>query len=466
MKIATVLANFTPAEADLLRRAMGKKKADEMAMQKKNFLEGALANKIPRKKAEKLFDLMAKFAEYGFNKSHSAAYALVALQTAFLKAHYPVEFMAALMSSEMANAEKILRYLNECREKKIEVLPPDVNESRQDFTVVGGKIRFGLAAVKNVGLAAIQSIQTAREEKGAFASLADFCRQVDLRKVNKRVIESLIKCGAFDSTGYSRAQLLAGLEDAMEWSQNCEREQRNPQMPMFGALPANGGPRGEPSLPAVPEWPEPQRLTFEKETMGFYLTGHPLTRYAATLRRLTTMDTERLQEVHDGQEVIIGGVVSNLKEINTKKGDRMAFVTLEDLNGVAEVVVFSELYKNSSLLLKGEDPVVIKGKADAGEENVKIIASEILPFEQAVGKLTTRIHLQLKVNGLGRDDFLAIKEVFEDCRGNCPVYLHLILPEQQEAIIALGDEWKLNSSDQLIQRIKDLLGYEAVSFQA
>jgi DNA polymerase III subunit alpha len=466
MKISTVLASFSPAEADLLRRAMGKKKADEMAMQKKNFLEGAQTNKIPNKKAEKLFDLMAKFAEYGFNKSHSAAYALVALQTAFLKAHYSVEFMAALMSSEMANAEKIVRYLSECREKKIDVLPPDVNESRQDFTVVGGKIRFGLAAVKNVGLAAIQSIQAAREEKGLFSSLADFCRKVDLRKVNKRVIESLIKCGAFDSTGYSRAQLLAGLEGAMDWAQSRERERQNPQMPMFGTLPANGGQNGEPFLPSVPDWPEPQRLTFEKETMGFYLTGHPLTRYAATLRRLTTMDTERVQEVHDAQEVIIGGVVNNLKEINTKKGDRMAFVTLEDLNGVVEVIVFSELYKNSSLLLKGEDPVVIKGKTDAGEENVKIIASEILPFEQAVGKLTTRIHLQLKANGMGRDDFLAMKEVFEDCRGNCPVVLHLILPQQQEAVIALGDEWNLSSGDQLIQRMKDLLGYEAVSFQA
>ena len=466
MKIATVLASFTPSAADLLRRAMGKKKADEMAMQKKNFLEGAQQNKIARKKAEKLFDLIAKFAEYGFNKSHSAAYALVALQTAFLKAHYPVEFMAALMSSEMANADKILRYLNECREKKIEVLPPDVNESRQDFTVGDGKIRFGLAAVKNVGLAAIQSILTSREEKGRFHSLADFCSKVDLRKVNKRVIESLIKCGAFDSTGSSRAQLLAGLEEAMEWSQNREREQRNPQMLMFGSGAGNGGLQSDPSLPDVPEWPEGQRLTFEKETMGFYLTGHPLTRYAPTLRRLATVDTQQLAQAHDGQEILIGGVINNLKEINTKKGDRMAFVTLEDLSGVVEVIVFSDLYKNASLLLKGEEPVVIKGRVDAGEESVKLIASEVLPFAQAVGKLTTSIHLQVRSEGLLRKDLEAIKGVFEDCRGNCPVYLHLVLPEKREAVIALGDEWKLDSSDQLIQRMKDLLGYEAVSFQA
>ena len=466
MKIATALASFTPAEADLLRRAMGKKKADEMEMQKKSFLGGAQTNKIPAKKAEKLFDLMAKFAEYGFNKSHSAAYALLALQTAFLKAHFPVEFMAALMSSEMSNADKIQRYLNECRERKIEVLPPDVNESRQDFTVGAGKIRFGLAAVKNVGLAAIQSILAAREEKGQFSSLPDLCLKVDLRKVNKRVIESLIKCGAFDSTGYSRASLLAGLEEAMEWAQNHEREQNNPQMRMFGALPGNGGPKGEPPLPPVPDWPESQRLTFEKETMGFYLTGHPLNRYEATLRRLTAMDTQQVQEIRDAQEVIIGGVVSNLKEINTKKGDRMAFVTLEDLNGVVEVIVFSDLYKTASLLLKGEDPVVIKGRTDAGEESVKIIASEVLPFEQAVGKLATSIHLQVRSSRLGREDFLAMKEIFEDSRGNCPVYLHLVLPEKQEAVIALGEEWKLNSGEQLIRRMKDLLGYEAVSFQA
>ena len=466
MKIATVLANFTPAEADLLRRAMGKKKADEMAMQKKNFLEGAQARKIPPKKAEKLFDLMAKFAEYGFNKSHSAAYAQVALQTAFLKAHYPVEFMAALMSSEMANADKILRYLNECREKKIEILPPEVNESRQDFTVGERKIRFGLAAVKNVGLAAIQSILAAREEKGAFSSLADFCLKVDLRKVNKRVIESLIKCGAFDATGYPRARLLAGLEAAMEWAQNRERELNNPQMGMFGSLPGNGGPKGEPSLPDVPDWPEAQRLTFEKETMGFYLTGHPLNRYEATLRRLTTMDTQRVQEIHDAQEVILGGVVSNLKEINTKKGDRMAFVTLEDLNGVVEIIVFADLYKNASLLLKGEEPIVVKGRTDAGEESVKIIAGEILPFEQALGKLTTSIHLQVLSSRLGRDDLLAMREIFQDSPGTCPVYLHVLLPEKQEAVIALGEEWKLNSGEQLIRRMKDLLGYEAVSFQA
>ena len=464
MKIASKLASFSLANADILRRAMGKKKADEMAMQKKNFLEGAQKNKIPAKKAERLFDLMAKFAEYGFNKSHSAAYALIAFQTAYLKAHYPVEFMAALLSSEMGDADKILRHLSECREKKIEVLPPDVNESQQDFAVVGGKIRFGLAAVKNVGLAAVQSILAAREEKGDFTSLPDFCLKVDLRKVNKRVIESLIKCGAFDSISLQRAQLLAGLEEATDWAQGLERERSNSQMIMFGSL-GSAGRHTEPLLPGVPEWPDGQRLAFEKETLGFYLTGHPLTPYAATLRRLATVDSQSIRGVPDGQEITIGGVVNALKEINTKKGDRIAFVTLEDLQGVVEVIIFAELFKNSSLLLKGEEPVFIKGRVDAGEENTKVIAGEVFSFEEAVKKLTSSVHLRVRSEGLGREDLVAIKEIFQDYRGNCPAYLHLILPEKREAVIDLGDEWKLNSSEQLVQRMRDLLGYEAVSFQ-
>lgn len=466
MKIATKLASFSLAQADILRRAMGKKNAEEMAMQKKHFIEGAQKNRIPVKKSERLFDLMAKFAEYGFNKSHSAAYAIIAFQTAYLKVHYPVEFMAALLSSEMGNSDKILLYLGECREKKIDVLPPDVNESSQDFTVGSGKIRFGLAAVKNVGLAAIQSILAAREEKGNFTSLADFCLKVDLRKVNKRVIESLIKCGAFDTLGFSRAQLLAGLEEAMEWAQGLERERSNHQIGMMFGSPNSPARKMEPRLPEIPEWPENQRLASEKETLGFYLTGHPLSSYGHLLQRFTTMDTVRVQECADGQEVILCGLVNSMKEINTKKGDRMAFVTLEDLGGMVEVIVFSELYKNSSLLLKGEDPVVIKGKADAGEEKVKVIAGEILSLEQATGRLTTSVHLRLLSDGLRREDLEAMKDIFQTCRGNCPAYLHLILPGEKEAVIDLGEEWKLNSSNQLVLRLRDLLGYEAVSFQA
>ncbi len=465
MKIATLLANFSLADADILRRAMGKKLPEEMALQKKKFLEGAQRQKIPLKKAEKLFELIAKFAEYGFNKSHSAAYALVAYQTAYLKAHYPVEFMAALLSSEMGSAEKILRYLNECREKGIEVLPPDVNESQQDFTVIAGKIRFGLAAIKNVGQAAIQSILTAREEKGAYTSLEDFCGKVDLRRVNRRVIENLIKCGAFDSLGFSRAQLLAGLEDAISLAQEIAKEQNKTQANLFGDVTIKGQ-KKRGSLNYVPEWPASQRLAFEKETLGFYLTGHPLTPYMETLERLASTSIQNIRELPAGEEIVIGGMVSSLKEINTKKGERMAFITVEDLSGLIEVIVFTDVYKNSAPFLKSDEPVFVRGKVDVGEESTKIIATEILPFDKATSRLTRSIHLQLKAEGLRREDFLAMKEIFADCRGNCQSYMHLHLSSGQEVVIDLGEEWRLDSSESLVRRMQDLLGYEAVIFRS
>lgn len=465
MKIATLLANFSLADADILRRAMGKKLPEEMALQKKKFLAGVQRQKIPLKKAEKLFELMAKFAEYGFNKSHSAAYALVAYQTAYLKAHYPVEFMAALMSSEMSNADKMLRYINESREKGIEVLPPDVNESQPDFTVASGKIRFGLAAIKNVGQTAIQSILTAREEKGSFTSLDDFCAKVDLRRVNRRVIENLIKCGAFDTLGQSRAQLLAVLEEAIELAQELAKEQRQTQANLFDEKIIKRQRKGG-ALNYLPEWPASQRLAFEKETLGFYLTGHPLTPYAETLQRLATASIQNIREFVGEQEIVIGGMVNSLKEINSKKGGLMAFVTLEDLSGLIEVIVFTDLYKKFASLLKGDEPIFVRGKVEVGEENVKIIATEILPFEKAASKLTRTIHLQLKAEGLRREDFWAMKDIFADCRGNCRAYMHLHLSSGPEVVIDLGEEWRLDSSEKLVKRMADLLGYEAVIFHS
>jgi DNA polymerase-3 subunit alpha len=295
--------------------------------------------------------------------------------------------------------------------------------------------------------------------------LTDFSHKVDLRKVNKRVIESLIKCGAFDSLHPSRAAALAGLETVLEWAQGLERQSSNPQMGIFGAPPGRGS-NGEPRLPDVPDWPETQRLAFEKETMGFYLSGHPLTRHRDLLQRLATTDTQRIWDLADGREAVIGGVVNSLKETTTKKGDRMAFLTLEDLNGVVEVIVFSDLYKKSALALKGDDPLFIKGRIDAGEESVKIIASEVLSLDQAMSQLTTTVHLHLRSDRLEKEDLAAIREIFQDCRGSCSAYLHLLLPGNGEAVISLGDEWKVNSTDRLVSRLRDLLGYEAVQFQA
>ncbi len=441
MKIATKLASFSLAQADILRRAMGKKNAEEMAMQKKNFIEGAQKNKIPAKKAEKLFDLMAKFAEYGFNKSHSAAYALIAFQTAYLKAHYPVEFMAALLSSETGNSDKILRYLGGVPGE--EDRGPSAGREREPpgFHRGGGEdpVRAGRGEECGPGRHPVHPRRPGGERElylpGGFLPQSGPAEGQQTGHREPDQMRGLRQPGPSPGPAPGRAGGSHGVGPGGGTGAGQPRSSCS-----AGATPEGG--RGSRVSPSVPEWPENQRLAFEKETLGFYLTGHPLSTHAEVLQRFTTMDTLRVQEAADGQEVIIGGVVNALKEINTKKGDRMAFVTLEDLEGVVEVIIFSELYKNSSLLLKGEDPVFIKGRVDAGEENVKIIASEVLPFEQAVGKLTTSVHLRLRSDGLRREDLEAIREIFQDCRGNCPAYLHLLLPGKERR----SSTWGMNGS--------------------
>ncbi|HSG05379.1 MAG TPA: DNA polymerase III subunit alpha, partial [Nitrospiria bacterium] len=326
MKIANELAGFSLGQADLLRRAMGKKKPEEMEKQKVLFIKGAQGRGIPEKKAEKLFDLMAYFAGYGFNKSHSAAYALITYQTAFLKAHYPVEYMAALLTSEMSNSDKVVRYISECRDLGIKILPPDVNESRRDFTVVGEGIRFGLAGIKNIGNNAILSIRKARDEGGPFRSLFDFCRRVDSRRVNRRTIEGLIKSGAFDSTKTNRAKMMAVIEKAIEDGSNHQKDVQSGQTALFGSDdPASEA--GHPAaFPNLEEWDESQLLRYEKESLGFYITSHPLARYSEELRNYATANAETIEEMADDREVRVCGIVAHQKVTTTRRGDRMAYV--------------------------------------------------------------------------------------------------------------------------------------------
>ena len=393
----------------------------------------------PPKKAEKIFDLMAKFAEYGFNKSHSAAYALIAYQTAYLKAHYPVEFMAALLTSEIGERGQDRAYIGGM--PGAEDRGPAAGREREPArTSPSWGTRSASAWPRSRTWAWPPSSRSSRpgRRRGPSRPWSISARKVDLRKVNKRVHREPDQVRGLRQPGSSPAQLLAGLEEAMEWAQELERERANHQITMFGGLP-NGGRKAEPRLPDVPEWPENQRLAVGEGDPGL-LPDRPsleqLSPRSCSDSPPWTPSGSRRRPT--GRRVIIGGVVNALKEINTKKGDRMAFVTLEDLNGVVEVIVFSELYKNSSLLLKGEDPVFIKGRVDAGEESVKIIASEVLPFEQAVGKLTTSVHLRLRSEGLRREDLEAMREIFQDCRGNCPAFLHLLLPGEKEAVIDLG----------------------------
>ena len=465
MLIAQVLANYSLGAADLLRRAMGKKKPEEMAKQKKIFLAGAAENKLNLKKAESVFDLMEKFAAYGFNKSHSAAYALIAYQTAYLKAHYPVEFMAALLTEDMENTDKVIKNIGEVRAMGVEVLPPDINASARSFTVAEDVMRFGLGAVKGVGAAALESIQQVRKDE-PFTSLQDFCERVDLRKVNKKVVEALIKCGAFDSLGGKRAQFFAGLEDAMDVGQRLQREKESGQESLFGTqeILSVGG-NGYGVLPDVEEWDEKTLLSYEKEILGFYVTGHPLARYSDSIKRFATCGASELSERTDKEQVRVCGIISGIKELITKKGDRMAFVTLEDLSGSVEVIVFPEVYTASMELLKGEDPLLINGELDVGEEACKILATEVALLRDVKETMAKRVHIRLTTPGLDGMQMHQLKGIIQRYRGNCEVQLHIVIPNRSETVIALPDQLKMSATDEAMDDAAALFGYSVMNFE-
>jgi DNA polymerase III subunit alpha len=472
MQIARTLAGYSLGGADLLRRAMGKKDPEVMKKEKVPFLDGAKKQGLDLKKAEAIFDLMAKFAEYGFNKSHSAAYALVSYQTAYLKAHYPVEYMAALLTSEVQDTDKVVKYIYEAREMGITILPPDVNESRWDFTVVEaheretvepgstiGSVRFGLAAVKNVGISAIEAIIEAREAKGAFTSLADFCKKVDQRKVNRRVIEALVKCGAFDGTGARRAQMMDAIDMMMDQATRHQEQEAIGQCSIFDSMDDHK----EPALPNVPEWKENQLLAFEKESVGFYITGHPLAAFQADIKRYASHTTETLEGVPDGKEITICGIIAGIKPKVTKKGDKMAILNLEDLTGTIEVVVFPDLYVTANHMLLTDTPLIVAGQYETSEQGSKIKATRLHLLADVKKRGTTRMDIHLSATGLTQGDLLKVKDILLRFKGDIPVFLRLQNPSRRDSLISVGREIRVTPSDQLISEIESLLGDGSVS---
>ena len=484
MQISRTLAGYSLGQADLLRRAMGKKDAKEMERQKDTFLTGAKGLGIDTKKAEAIFDQMAKFAEYGFNKSHSAAYALIAYQTAWLKAHYPVEFMAALLSCDMDSTDKVVKNISDCREQGIEVLPPDINSSGLSFTVVGTSMRFGLGAVKNVGSGAIEAILEVRAE-GPFSTLYDFCERVDLRRVNKRVIESLIKCGAFDSTGAFRSAQIEGLEAATNYGQKIQEEKASAQVSLFGTEEVSrGNSTGGMKLPNTQEWHDKEKLAFEKEALGFLITGHPLDRYIDDIKRLTNTDIASMVEMPEGSEVRICGIVSAFKEITTKKGDRMGFVTIEDLTGSVEITVFSDIYALTSPLLKSDDPLLVVGKLEKGEKGCKVLimkggeenngrkfqrdrgpAGEIKLLSEARAQTTKKVSFILRTEETPAEQMTLLKEVIERHPGSVPASILFLIPDRSRSIMPLATGMNVAASDDLRLDVERLLGYNAATFE-
>jgi len=462
MEIARVIAGFSPGDADVLRKVMGKKLTEAMLVQRKKFLDGAKENKINPKKAEKLFEHISKFALYGFNKSHSAAYALIAFQTAYLKTHYTVEFMAALMSSVTGDTDQVVKYINECRDLDVAVDPPDINESQKDFAVSGGRIRFGLSAVKNVGLSAIEEILTVREE-GSFESMVDFLSRLSTRKVNKKVSESLIKCGAFDFTGAPRPVLLASLDSMIETAQGVQRDREIGQGSIFDVI--GGGSQGavlqtQFNLVDAPPWTEKELLAAEKETLGFYFTADPLDSFRSVLELNTSSSILGLKEAREKSLVTLGGMCAGLKEITTKKGQRMAFMRLEDQSGGVEVVLFPGVYSDSAEVLALDQPIMVKGRLERDEDEVKIIAEEVISLQEAKDNpekfMCRDTHITLEAEAVDEKGLMRLKALFKENPGASRVILRLCYEDGRQVIIALPDGTRINPTDYLLLEIKNI----------
>jgi len=453
MQIVQVLAGFTLGQADLLRRAMGHKQPELLMKQKESFLQGAQAQDIEPDLANKIFELLTHFANYGFNKSHSAAYALVAWRTAYLKVHYPAEFMAAMLSSIMDDSGKVGIYIEQCRHMGIAILPPDINASSASFSVDGASIRFGLAAVRNVGEAAIHSIETIRDNSGPFQSLVDFCSRIDMRAVNKRVVESLIKCGAFDSLGAKRSQLLAVLEPAIESAARRQRDLASGQLGLFSDMTMNEADAIH--LPDIPEADQGVRLTWEKDITGFYITGHPLDKYQDKIKNFCRIETVLNGELPDGKLVRLAGLISSAKRIATKKGDTMCFATLEDFTHSIEIIAFPRVFYEHVNLFAPDMAVVIQGRVNMTDKGAKILADRVCSLDE----YRSEYYITIQAEQDNDATMQALQQIFTNYHGDHVVYLHFVAKNRR---IRAASQFWLNESPGIVAEIEALLGTGAI----
>jgi DNA polymerase III subunit alpha len=470
MRIAVVLAGFTLGQSDVLRKAMGKKDPKVMAKQREAFMTGALAKGVNEKKATKIFDLMEYFAGYGFNKSHSTTYAWVAYQTGFLKANYPRHFMAALLTIEAANTDKLAMYLGECRDLNVPILPPDVNRSELAFTVSPQGVRFGLCAVKNVGEGAVQSILAARRELGKIDSLFTLCEHIDLRLVNKRVLESLVKAGALDSlvpeaatdARRARARLFAAVDRALEHGGRHQRDRDKGQHQLFGGTADGDEPASVPLADATP-WLEAHQLAGEKEALGFYFSGHPLDRFADELK---TFGAKRVAELTQSEaDLWASGIVTGLRPLKTKKGDRMAVFMLDDIAGAVEVVVFPETFGKHGSLIEADAMLLVRGKFEKDDESARIVATELLPIA-ALRERTTRevvIHLANKAQ---RNTLEQLAELLSRHRGDRRVFLELDVKGQERPLRVRSEvAQRVKPSERLVVEVEQLCGSGSIELR-
>ncbi len=470
---ANVLAGFSLGQGDILRRAMGKKDEKEMARMRDKFVQGCMkTHKIPAKKAGEIFDDIQRFAGYGFNKSHSAAYAIIAYQTAYLKAHYPVEFMSALLSSEIGNTDKLPVLVTEAKEMGIEVLPPNVNDSEVRFKPIAavpggtsGSIRYGLAAVKNVGVGAMEAMLQERTAHGPFHGLVDFCSRIDSQLVNRKTLESLAACGAFDFTGMNRGRLSNGIDFAMSRAASAQRDRKAGQASLFEMMGPQEGTVTEEELPPGEPWPESQMLAAEHELLGFYISGHPLTEYEWVLKKFCLADTLKLSTLSSGTVTRIGGLVSQYQKRFTKKTQEpMAVFRLEDLDGFVDVVAFPDAYRDFGVHLQDSAPVMVCGEASTDEQNgqIRIKAYEIYPLKEAHRFFAETVSIHVPAANLEDDRLWKLKELLGRHPGETPVTICLQFPTGEKVFVNTHRAFKVAVTEKLVHELEHSLGEDSI----
>jgi DNA polymerase-3 subunit alpha len=430
-----------------------------MAQQKERFLAGTGQNGLNGNKAEHVFDLIEKFGGYGFNKSHSVAYAMIAYFTAYLKAHYPVQFMAALLTEDMGSQDKTIKNIAECKEMNIPILPPDINESQVDFSVVGESIRFGLAAVKNVGFKAVEAIVHERERKGSFVSLRDFCKRVDKSKVNRRVLEGLIQCGAFDFTRVFRSRLFASLNDAIAFGGISEDPN---QLNMFDLFLSKEEEDSSFEPIDIDEWADDEKLRKEKESLGFYITGHPLDRFADVINQFTTTTTQDLVGVKDKSTVKLAGLINTMRIKRTRKGEKMAIINVEDKKGFTEVVVFPDVFARCVTLLNDDRPLLITGDAEVSDNTAKIRAQDIVTLETVKQRTINSIVIPVSQGGLNRSSLMKLKDLIFRYPGECQLKFRVNLDDNNKATVATHNRYSIMPEENLIKEIESLVGAKVI----
>jgi DNA polymerase-3 subunit alpha len=452
LKIANRLAGYSMGKADILRKAMGKKDPKLMAEQKKEFINGAMETKVDKQVAERIFDLIETFARYGFNRAHSTCYAMLAYQTAYLKVHYPQEFMAALMTSEMNDTDRVYVLMEECRRLGIEVLPPDVNESDGNFTVIDNKIRFGLLAIKNVGAGPVEQIRIAREEGGPFESLPDFVSRVDLKGLNKRALESMIAAGAFDSIGTNRAAMHASLEKMIAFGHSIQKS--SSMVDMFGEGTGDET-RRAPDLEDTPEWSLSEKLNKEKSVLGFYVSGHPLDRFRSELTLFSTASSEKIATIDDGREVRIGGIIQEVKILTDKRGNRMAFVGLEDYLGKLELILFSDCYEKAKDLIEVDNLILASGRVSTREgQAAKLLVSNVLPLNNLSSYVDCRLIVRLEP-----DDYEKIEQMLPVLEANQGENDIIVMARNNgEELHIKPRNLRVNLAGGVVDNLKEMLG--------